>query len=96
MELTEKAKAILRAGSAKARVNRSGIFQQITFRVMTKSSGNVMYAELFTDKQINATDLSNLANEFGLPIEAQNCTAFPKGTSAFDFRIEDTASNSPS
>jgi hypothetical protein len=87
LELTKTTKEIIKKGSARAKVNRAGIFQQITFKVITKSTANIKYTALFTDKIINASELSRLADEMGLPIEAPNCVVFPKGTSAVDFRI---------
>ncbi len=64
---------------------RSGMYQQITFTVKRVQHGNILYVELATERQIDTSELSRVADEIGLPIEAQNAKAFPKGTSSVDF-----------
>ena len=64
---------------------RSGMYQQITFAVKRVTHGNIVYVELATERQIDMTELSRVADEIGLPVEAPNGKAFPKGTSAVDF-----------
>ncbi len=86
MPLSEKAREILRLGSIKLRVRRSGIYQQLTFRTKIVKLGNMEYNELFTERQIEMTELVKIAEESGLPVEAPNGRAFPKGTSAADFK----------
>lgn len=85
MELTPQASEALRTGSIKLKVTRSGMFQQLTFKIRKTNLGNIQYTELYTERLIDANELSRLANEIGLPVEAQNGRAFPKGTSAADF-----------
>ncbi len=85
MKLSDKAMGIIRQGSVKLRVNRSGMFQQITFTVKRTRLGNIEYVELFTDRTIELTELTKISEETGLPVEATNGKAFPKGTSASDF-----------
>ena len=87
MKLSSKAEEVIRQGSIKLRVNRSGMFQQMTFSVRRAKLGNVEYTELFTDRIIELTELAKIAEEIGLPAEAANGKAFPKGTSASDFKI---------
>lgn len=91
MELSEKAKGVIAAGSVKERVNRGEMFQQITFKVTTKTVANVSFIELYTDKAINTTELERISNLFGLPVEAAGLTSFPRGTSSLDFRKEQPA-----
>ena len=86
MKLSERAQEILRQGGAKLRVNRSGMFQQITFTVRKTNIGNIEYMELFTDRTIELSELVKISEEVGLPVESSNGKAFPKGTSAADFR----------
>jgi hypothetical protein len=86
LELSAKAKEIIRQGAIKLRVSRSGMFQQITFRVRKAKMGNIEYVELFTDRQIELAELSKISEEMGLPAEAPNGKAFPHGTSAMDFK----------
>lgn len=83
--LSEKAKETLKAGSVKLRVMRSGMYQQLTFTTKKVTLANVTYTELYTSRLLDATEISRLANEIGLPVEAANGRAFPKGTSAGDF-----------
>ncbi len=83
--MTQQAQEALRAGSIKLKVIRSGMYQQLTFKVRKTNLGNITYTELYTERLIDANELSRLANEIGLPVEAQNGRAFPKGTSAGDF-----------
>ena len=73
-------------GSIKIRVVRSGMFQQLTFTVKKVKLGNIEYIELFTERQIDMSELTRVANEVGLPIQAENGQAFPKGTTAQDFQ----------
>ncbi len=85
-ELSNAAREVLKAGSVKVRVTRSGMFQQMTFTVRRVRMVNIEYAELFTQRMIDATEIQRVAREFGLPVEAQNGKAFPEGTTASDFQ----------
>ena len=85
MELSQKAKEAIAKGAFKIRVVRNGMFQQLTFNVKRVQLGNVTYVELATDRQVDLSELTKVAEEYGLPVEAQNGKAFPKGTSATDF-----------
>ena len=84
--LSEKAKQVLRDGSIKLRVNRSGMYQQITFRTKVAKLGTIEYNELSTDRVMELAELSRIAEEIGLPVEAPNGRAFPKGKGATDFQ----------
>ncbi len=88
LKLSEKAQGVLRQGGTKLRVSRSGMFQQITFTVKKAKIGNIEYLELFTDRIIELAELAKISEEIGLPVEAPNGKAFPKGTSAGDFKID--------
>ncbi len=85
MELSEKAKDAINKGSLKIRVSRSGIFQQLTFSIKRVTMGNISYVELSTDRIVDISEISKIADEIGLPVQSKNGTAFPKGTSATDF-----------
>ncbi len=85
MELSNLAKNIIKHGSVKLRILRSGMYQQITFDVKEVKSGNVQYKELFTTRMIDVSELTRVANEVGLPVAAQNAVAFPEGTTVQDF-----------
>jgi hypothetical protein len=84
-ELAESAKRILAGGSVKVRVKRSGMLQQMTFVVKRVPIGDSHYVELFLDRIIDTSELLRLANELGLPVEAQNGRSFPSGKGATDF-----------
>ena len=85
MQLSAKAKDAIARGSVKIRLVRNGMFQQLTFVVKKVQLGNVTYTELATERQVDISELSRIADDFGLPAEAQNGRAFPKGTSSADF-----------
>jgi hypothetical protein len=85
MELSSKAMEILKAGSAKIRVRRSGMYQQITFTVKKARLGSIEYSELFTERLIEMPDMMRIAEEIGLPVECPSGRAFPKGKGAADF-----------
>jgi hypothetical protein len=86
LQLSEATKAIIKNGSVKVRVVRSGMYQQMTFTVRRAKLGNLTYVELFIDRQVDLSELKRVAAETGLPVAAQNGTAFPTGTSATDFQ----------
>lgn len=85
-ELSEQGREALNSGSIKIRVMRSGMFQQMTFKVRKVRNGNIEYAELFIDRMIDSNEITRIAREYGLPVEAQNGRAFPEGTTASDFQ----------
>ncbi len=85
MELSENAKRILQAGKANIRVRRSGMYQVMPFVVKRIRAGQEEFVELFLDRIVDMPELIRVANETGLPVEAQNGRAFPDGKSAKDF-----------
>ena len=85
LELSGKAREAISRGSIKIRVVRSGMYQQLTFLVKRVKEGNITYLELFTERQVDISELKKIANDIGLPVEAPNGHAFPRGTSAIDF-----------
>ena len=87
MDLSQKAQDVIRQGSIKIRVVRSGMAQQITFRVRESSYGTIKYVEIFTEKTIDLSNLSRIASEIGLPVSAQNGRAFPEGKGMADFEV---------
>jgi hypothetical protein len=86
--VSEFAKEIVKRGSIKIRVKRSGMFQQITFKVKEAKSGNISYYELYTERIIDTSELLRVAEEVGMPVEAPNGKAFPKGSAAADFETK--------
>lgn len=85
-KLSSEAEAVIRNGSVKIRVLRSGMYQQMTFKVKRAKNVNTEYLELFIDRMIDTHEIIRIAKEFGLPVEAQNGKAFPEGTTASDFQ----------
>jgi hypothetical protein len=85
-DITGKTLEIIKKGSIKIRVVRSGMFQQMTFEVKRVTLGNIEYAELFTERMIDMSELKRIALETGLPVEAQNGRIFPPGKVASDFQ----------
>ena len=83
--ISEVAKNILKAGSIKARVRRAGMLQVLTFNVRKVNQGNISFSELYVKRMIDLNELTRLAKEFGLPVEAENGRAFPEGAVAMDF-----------
>ena len=76
---------ILKSGSVRIRVHRTGMFQVLTFTVKRVQIGQDTFSELYTQKILDRSELERVANETGLPVEAQNGRAFPDGKSAKDF-----------
>ncbi len=85
MELSETAKRILNEGSVKVKLKRAGMLQFQIFKIRKVKLGSGEFVELFLDRVIDMSELIRLANEFGLPVEAQNGKAFPSGKGAKDF-----------
>jgi len=88
MQISDLAREIVKKGSIKIRVRRSGMLQQLTFKVKEAASGDIRYYELYTERLVDISELTRVAEEVGLPVEAPNGRAFPKGTGATDFLIE--------
>lgn len=81
----EKALGFIRNGSIKLKVRRSGMYQQITFKIKRIPMGKEYYVELFFDRVLEMPELQRIANETALPVEAENGRAFPTGKGASDF-----------
>jgi hypothetical protein len=85
-EISEKAKYAIKNGTIKIRVKRSGMFQQLSFNVHKVSVGDIAYLELFTERVVDSSEISRVAEELGMPIAAANGKAMPKGKTASDFQ----------
>ncbi len=85
MELGDAAKGILRDGSVRVRLKRAGMFQFQVFKVRRVPLAGGQFVELFLDRVIDMSELTRIANEIGLPVEAENGRAFPDGAGAKDF-----------
>jgi len=83
--INDYAKRVLQEGSVRIKVKRFGMLQFQVFKVKRVRLGNSDFPELFIDKVVDMGELFRVANEIGLPVEAENGRVFPKGTTANDF-----------
>ncbi len=83
--IPESAQRILKEGKIRIKVRRAGMLQFQVFNVKRLKIGGKEFAELFLDRVIDLSELVRLANELGLPVEAENGRAFPEGKGAKDF-----------
>ncbi len=85
MEISEVAKRTIAEGKARVRVKRAGMLQFVVFEVRRVKIGSTHFVELYVNRVIDSNELERVANEVGLPIEAENGRAFPEGMGAKDF-----------
>ena len=83
--VAEQIGRILKEGSIKIRVKRTGMFQVQTFTVRDVKFGSDYFYELYIDKVVELPELERIANEIGIAVEASNGRVFPEGKSAKDF-----------
>jgi hypothetical protein len=84
--LSEKSKKIVADGSVRIKITRSGMLQFKVFKIKHIPAGKDAYfVELYLDRVIDMSELQRVANETGLPTEAENGRAFPESTGAKDF-----------
>ena len=83
--ISDTAMRIIREGKARVRVKRSGMLQQQIFVIKRVQAGQETFVELFLNKVIDMSELTRIANELDLPIEAENGRAFPSGKGAKDY-----------
>lgn len=83
--MTFDREAILKAGSVRIRVHRTGMFQVLTFTVKRVQIGKDTFVEISTPKMLDRSELERIANETGMPVEAPNGRAMPEGKAAKDF-----------
>ncbi len=81
----EKAKEAIKAGGISIRIKRAGMLQFQTFKVRRITLGSEQFVELYLPKIVDISELHRIANEFDLPVEAENGRAFPEGKGAKDF-----------
>ncbi len=85
--LSASAKKILKDGEIRVRVKRAGMYQFQVFKVKMIDLGEEKFAELYLDRVLDMPELKRVAEETGLPVEAQNGRAFPEGKGAKDFVV---------
>lgn len=83
--IDDKVKKILQDGTVKIRVWRTGMLQLQTFTVKRVKIGQSEFVELFLPKILDRSELQKVANEVGLPVEAENGRAMPEGKGEKDF-----------
>lgn len=83
--MDEQAMRIIREGRARVRVRRAGMLQFVVFEVKRIGLGNTHFVELYVNRVIDRNELLRVANELGLPVEAESVRAFPDGKGAKDF-----------
>ncbi|MEM2974320.1 MAG: hypothetical protein QW112_01690 [Candidatus Micrarchaeia archaeon] len=77
---------ILTEGRAEILVHRSGMQQRIIFTVKRIDTPAGPYPVLYTDRLLDFKELARVAQEYDLPVQAPNGTAFPKGKGPNDYR----------
>jgi hypothetical protein len=82
---TETAMNIIKAGSIRLKVKRSGMLQFLVFTVRRVSVGKEQFVELYVDRLLEMREVERVANETGLPVEAESGRIFPTGKGAKDF-----------
>lgn len=85
MGISEVARRTVEEGRARVRVRRAGMFQFVVLEIRRVKIGDSQFAELYVDRIIDSKELERVANELGLPVEAENGRAFPEGMGAKDF-----------
>lgn len=83
--LDDKTAEILRNGSIRIEVKRSGMLQKMLFTVKRIKIGEHEFVELYLPRHLELNELQRVADETGLPVEAESTRAFPKGKGAVDF-----------
>jgi hypothetical protein len=81
----ERAKRIIAEGSIRIKVKRTGMYQFQIFKVKRVRLGADQFVELFLDRVLDRSEIQRLANELGLPVEAENGRALPDGMGEKDF-----------
>ncbi len=85
MEPSKTARDVIAAGRIRIKVRRAGMLQFIVLEVKRVRFGSEQFVELYVNRVIDSMELERVANELGLPVEAENGRAFPEGTGAKDF-----------
>jgi hypothetical protein len=81
----ERAMRIIRDGSVRLKVWRTGMLQFQIFKVRRVRIGQQEFVELFLDRLLDRSEIQKVANEIGLPVEAENGRAMPEGKGEKDF-----------
>ena len=85
VRLEDKVASIISKGSIRIEVKRSGMLQKMLFTVKRIKIGEHEFVELYLPRHLELDELQRVADETGLPFEAEKMRAFPKGKGAVDF-----------
>lgn len=80
-----KAMRIVGEGSIRLKVWRTGMLQFQVFKVKKVRIGQQEFVELYLDRLLDRSEIQRVANEVGLPVEAENGRAMPEGKGEKDF-----------
>lgn len=83
--IDDNARKIIQDGSIRVKVKRTGMLQFQIFKVKRVPMGKDYFIELFLDRVLERSEIQRLANEIGLPVEAENGRAMPSGKGEKDF-----------
>ncbi|MCL5102127.1 MAG: hypothetical protein M1544_02120 [Candidatus Marsarchaeota archaeon] len=83
--MDKKIDEILKNGSIRLEVKRSGMLQKMLFTVKRIKIGEHEFVELYLPRHLELSEMQRVAEETGLPVETDNGRAFPKGKGAVDF-----------
>ncbi len=76
---------IIKKGEIKVRVRRAGMMQFVLLKIRRVDIGREKSVELYTDRMLELSEMTRIAEETGLPVEAENGKVFPAGKGAKDF-----------
>lgn len=85
--LDEKAQRIMHAGSIRLEVWRTGMLQFQVFKVKKVKIGQGEFVELYLNRLLDRSEIQRVANDTGLPVEAENGRAMPEGKGEKDFIV---------
>lgn len=84
--MDEKKRAdFLQKGEVEIRVQRAGVFQNQSFRLVRHKTPIGDAAYMKTEKFLPMPELVKICEEYGLPIDAPTGKVFPRGKKETDF-----------
>jgi len=83
--MEDKRAAVLKSGEVEIRVKRMGMYQVLPFKIERRDTPSGKAAYLCSNRAIEMPELVRIANEFDLPVCAQNNRVFPRGKMEKDF-----------
>ncbi|MDE1865325.1 MAG: hypothetical protein KGH94_01640 [Candidatus Micrarchaeota archaeon] len=86
--IDDKARRIIQAGSIRLEVWRTGMLQFQVFKIKRVKIGQQEFVELYLNRLLDRSEIQRVANEVGLPVEAENGRAMPEGKAEKDFIVD--------